>query len=103
MPDLLGAIGATNQTTTSSNVVSGATSLLLNLASAAGAIGINKLAQSQNQLVVPTGNPLNPVQIVNPAGLQLQTTFSQNTGTILVIGGLLFVGLLGALAFSHRG
>ena len=92
-----GVPGDTNGVFQSTNIVSSGGTLLTNLLSAAGAIGIAKLANAEGQTVVATGNPLNPVQVVTP-GQTFSNQLAQNSGLIIV--GLGLVAVL--VAFSAR-
>jgi hypothetical protein len=101
MPDIVGVPGDTNTTSVSSNITSAASTLITSLLSAAGAIGIAKLASSQGQAVVATGNPLNPVQVVTP-GTSASQALSQNFGLIVLGLGAALILVMGAAALSHR-
>lgn len=95
----MAVFGATNSTSTSSNITSAFGSLALGLLSAAGAVGITDLARSQGQQTYATGNPLNPIQVV-PA-TQASAVLSQQSGTLLIIGAFGLVGILALFAFRR--
>lgn len=95
----MAAIGQTNQTSDSTNITSGASSLLLNLISAAGAIELTKLAQQQNVGVRGTGVPTNPVQVV-PS--QSANQLLQQNSTGLIILALAVGGVILAFSFKRR-